>query len=395
MISTITSLDCLDGMTCDEGETCCYDDSGRSGCCGYDSAVCCDDHVHCCPQATTCDLASKSCKRSSDFLTFEFLPMIEKKQSRSTVPVTVLLSLAVQPEQYIDLFNGFLEGSGLGPYFPDLTDCTANSTAIITSIKQAVNDFTKVNATFLDIADGIQMIGIAIQGIANVTTSCKKLPESLSVAINYVLKIANDPAKWFNLVSASATKNSIWIMMNLYTLTDLVKTDKFKDMGTKLGEIVKYIFQVDLDSFMLLAMPEGIKGTGDVAKCIASIVNNAQKMGPIIQDVISHPENMAADFLQVLAIVNDLKASCAGVLPFSTALVAFPQKKKLTKVPSIAAILDCVKAIKPFAGDIYNAVTSYAQGDTEKALNYLTAAGIDAIGLGATCYKVIQEILEN
>ncbi|XP_072270765.1 progranulin isoform X2 [Pyxicephalus adspersus] len=52
---------CGDGSSCPDGSTCCRLDSHSFGCCPLISAVCCDDHIHCCPSETTCDLAHKKC----------------------------------------------------------------------------------------------------------------------------------------------------------------------------------------------------------------------------------------------------------------------------------------------------------------------------------------------
>lgn len=49
---------CYDGYTyCFSDETCCPLDSSwypEYGCCPYQSASCCSDYVHCCPQGYTC-----------------------------------------------------------------------------------------------------------------------------------------------------------------------------------------------------------------------------------------------------------------------------------------------------------------------------------------------------
>ncbi|CAG03026.1 unnamed protein product [Tetraodon nigroviridis] len=53
---------CPDGKSsCSEGATCCQLTSGEYGCCPYPQAVCCSDHLHCCPTGTRCDLALSVC----------------------------------------------------------------------------------------------------------------------------------------------------------------------------------------------------------------------------------------------------------------------------------------------------------------------------------------------
>ncbi|KAG7238879.1 hypothetical protein INR49_030426, partial [Caranx melampygus] len=55
------ALDCPDGATCEEGQTCCNDPDNGYECCPFDQAECCSDHTHCCPAGTTCDVDTSSC----------------------------------------------------------------------------------------------------------------------------------------------------------------------------------------------------------------------------------------------------------------------------------------------------------------------------------------------
>ena len=50
---------------CLDGETCCEISAGVYGCCPKPHAVCCNDHIHCCPQGTSCDLLHLNCLRSN------------------------------------------------------------------------------------------------------------------------------------------------------------------------------------------------------------------------------------------------------------------------------------------------------------------------------------------
>ncbi|XP_077316143.1 progranulin isoform X1 [Lithobates pipiens] len=52
---------CRDGSSCPDGSTCCELGEHSFGCCPLISAVCCGDHIHCCPLGTTCDIAHKKC----------------------------------------------------------------------------------------------------------------------------------------------------------------------------------------------------------------------------------------------------------------------------------------------------------------------------------------------
>ncbi|NIG61045.1 granulins isoform X4 [Pontoporia blainvillei] len=53
---------CPDAQSqCPDGSTCCKLPSGKYGCCPMPSAICCSDHLHCCPQDTVCDLIQSKC----------------------------------------------------------------------------------------------------------------------------------------------------------------------------------------------------------------------------------------------------------------------------------------------------------------------------------------------
>ncbi|KAK2165648.1 hypothetical protein LSH36_47g04018 [Paralvinella palmiformis] len=59
------SVICPDGTSeCPDGSTCCIMLSGQYGCCPLKQAVCCKDHLHCCPQRTVCDQQHAICKAS-------------------------------------------------------------------------------------------------------------------------------------------------------------------------------------------------------------------------------------------------------------------------------------------------------------------------------------------
>ncbi|KAK7498411.1 hypothetical protein BaRGS_00010365, partial [Batillaria attramentaria] len=57
---------------CQSGQTCCKLASGNWGCCPQPEAVCCSDHVHCCPKGFTCELPSH-CRKGDDVV-----PWMEK-----------------------------------------------------------------------------------------------------------------------------------------------------------------------------------------------------------------------------------------------------------------------------------------------------------------------------
>ena len=55
---------------CPTGSTCCLLDDGNYGCCPIPNAVCCSDHIHCCPEGYTCDSKDGRCNKGDVSLPF-------------------------------------------------------------------------------------------------------------------------------------------------------------------------------------------------------------------------------------------------------------------------------------------------------------------------------------
>ena len=61
-VENVKNVICPDGKSeCPDGNTCCQLESGKWGCCPLPKAVCCSDHLHCCPEDTTCDVSAGKC----------------------------------------------------------------------------------------------------------------------------------------------------------------------------------------------------------------------------------------------------------------------------------------------------------------------------------------------
>ncbi|XP_028332120.1 granulin b [Gouania willdenowi] len=52
---------CDESTSCPGVTTCCKTESGDWACCPLPQAVCCDDHIHCCPHGSVCNLAAQTC----------------------------------------------------------------------------------------------------------------------------------------------------------------------------------------------------------------------------------------------------------------------------------------------------------------------------------------------
>ncbi|XP_030076397.1 progranulin isoform X4 [Microcaecilia unicolor] len=75
---------CEDGLTCPDWTTCCQQQSPKFGCCPMQNAVCCADHIHCCPEGTKCDLIRSICvgtdERSQSPLLTKVLALAKKDE---------------------------------------------------------------------------------------------------------------------------------------------------------------------------------------------------------------------------------------------------------------------------------------------------------------------------
>ncbi|XP_054622865.1 granulin b [Dunckerocampus dactyliophorus] len=73
-VTAVASVTCPGGgSSCPDTFTCCLLASGDYGCCPYPDAMCCGDHVHCCPRDSVCDLQHGLCQ-SADY----HVPLSEK-----------------------------------------------------------------------------------------------------------------------------------------------------------------------------------------------------------------------------------------------------------------------------------------------------------------------------
>ncbi|KAM8730432.1 granulin b isoform 1-T2 [Acanthopagrus schlegelii] len=59
--SKVAAVPCNDSVACADGSTCCTTPGGEWACCPLPKAVCCEDHLHCCPHDTICNLAAATC----------------------------------------------------------------------------------------------------------------------------------------------------------------------------------------------------------------------------------------------------------------------------------------------------------------------------------------------
>ncbi|KAF5895109.1 granulins-like isoform X1, partial [Clarias magur] len=72
-----SDVQCDDTMSCPDGSTCCKTEEGEWACCPLPEAVCCEDHIHCCPNGKKCNLAAQTCEDPSGSV-----PWLRKEPSR-------------------------------------------------------------------------------------------------------------------------------------------------------------------------------------------------------------------------------------------------------------------------------------------------------------------------
>ena len=84
----VDATTCPDDITqCDDQSTCCLISSKEYGCCPLPKAVCCKDHIHCCPHGFGCDLASSACFRKiNDNGENIVMNMILKQPGKKVIP---------------------------------------------------------------------------------------------------------------------------------------------------------------------------------------------------------------------------------------------------------------------------------------------------------------------
>ncbi|XP_071323496.1 granulin a [Trachinotus anak] len=88
----VGNVTCDPSTSCPDDNTCCKTKDGSWACCPLPQAVCCDDHEHCCPTGTTCDLATLSCQGTSGST-----PMTQKVPAFATpAPTTVATTTQIQ-----------------------------------------------------------------------------------------------------------------------------------------------------------------------------------------------------------------------------------------------------------------------------------------------------------
>jgi len=196
-------------------------------------------------------------------------------------------------------------------------------------------------------------------------------------------------------------------MWDLYGLDSLLSSNNYKEVGRTLGDIFKYIFQVEFgQNFLALFKVENTLSVDPqkVITCGIKIYEVVQKLEPVIAKLIDHPETILSFITTLPGYFKELEASCSGVFDAeklqklvmnnlnSLLFVTSENTSLKSSGPSISDVVACVKSISPLVKDIYSAIVSFKSGDTEGALKQLEQAAIDGVTCGMTCYKVIKDI---
>uniref|UniRef100_U3KM88 Progranulin n=1 Tax=Oryctolagus cuniculus TaxID=9986 RepID=U3KM88_RABIT len=78
---TVQDVKCDQEVSCPDGYTCCRLASGAWGCCPFTQAVCCEDHIHCCPEGFKCHTEKGTCELGP-----RQVPWMEKVPAPVSVP---------------------------------------------------------------------------------------------------------------------------------------------------------------------------------------------------------------------------------------------------------------------------------------------------------------------
>ncbi|XP_030645642.1 granulin a [Chanos chanos] len=79
LLNLVTGFQCPDTAVCEENETCCQSPSGEYTCCPFPQGVCCEDHLHCCPEGMLCQMEDSKCSNVT-----HTLPWVERSPERQT-----------------------------------------------------------------------------------------------------------------------------------------------------------------------------------------------------------------------------------------------------------------------------------------------------------------------
>jgi len=309
--------ECPDQSSCGDGETCCEMDKGY-GCCPYPNAVCCSDKEHCCPDGYTCDVSAGTCDHSKNrrnkVIFLQEKPKMRKVRSHKIAPQKINLS----PEETTDLTNGFLEGSELKAILPNITECLKNTTEIYPAFAKAFECFSRPNITLVDIAEGVKNLGIAIEALAHAASSCQQIPEAINITVSYLKKIAANPSKYFNGVTNNLIYNGAYIAYDLWGLGTLWTQKQYRQFGSKIGEISKYILKVEMTMRLLKFYIENVKTVQfgiDIRKifeCAYFIYGKIDDIRNEIQMIIAQPTQIIEFITHMGRIITDIRTTCAG-----------------------------------------------------------------------------------
>ncbi|XP_048221897.1 progranulin isoform X2 [Perognathus longimembris pacificus] len=78
---TVQDVKCDMKVSCPDGYTCCRLQTGAWGCCPFTQAVCCEDHIHCCPAGFTCYTEKGTCEQNG----FQ-VPWVKKIAAHLSLP---------------------------------------------------------------------------------------------------------------------------------------------------------------------------------------------------------------------------------------------------------------------------------------------------------------------
>lgn len=101
MLNIEINHNCPDKSECPDSSTCCQLPSMKYGCCPLPDAVCCTDHLHCCPHGTVCDLVHQGCK-PGNAVNLNYFHKIHSKWTKNTLNIEKNIGVSICPGGFFE-----------------------------------------------------------------------------------------------------------------------------------------------------------------------------------------------------------------------------------------------------------------------------------------------------
>lgn len=234
---------CKDGNVCEGNHTCCIEQDVFFGCCPFENGVCCLDLENCCPNGTTCDYATKKCRRSaiggSAFLNFwQFEEMSPIKIQRKTEKNAVMFLEQGDDGlmSFVEIVKGVVEGLKLKEYLK-LENCENELNLMIENGIKLFSLMVDENKL-----ETIKQSSILMSNYADLIQKCPESNMTNSTYIPDLIKLTLHSPKSV-LLKAINNSVSIFTVKDMWFLKRKLENDEFKNGGVLISELLQNIFK--------------------------------------------------------------------------------------------------------------------------------------------------------